>query len=92
MDTFPLCQKQYAVIPCITNKVKVSHQLGHADISFRVTLNQVWNTKSEGLVRKELHSVKWDYVADVEFCCLIFAELKFAMHLLLEVTSKLISQ
>lgn len=38
MDTFPLCQNQYAGILRITNKVQISHQLGHVDISFRVTL------------------------------------------------------
>lgn len=41
MDSFLLCQNQYAVILYITNKVQFPHKLGHADISFRVTLKQV---------------------------------------------------
>lgn len=38
VDMYLLCQNQYAVILHVTIKVQISHPLGHADNSFRITL------------------------------------------------------
>lgn len=39
VGTFLLCQNQYTVTLHFTIKVQISHQLGHADNSFRITLS-----------------------------------------------------